>query len=213
MWISVKNTIIEEQELSVNDTVCASGRVLMRLTRVDVWASIFLIPKKKIEVFCLDTHKKVKVSQWSPEIKAKARAMKSNLKVPQWGYWSLGALVLAALIIIPMGFYNELKQLNDPNKPYLTMSTSEKLEALKALDTGDLIATTAKVYMISSINENTLTLTESVKPAKSKNYSAGLTNEEYVKSSFTGKTFSLTKQDFYKGTYAELGVIVAVLDN
>lgn len=214
MWISVRETFIEDRELIfLNNQKCPSGKVLLRLMRRDVRASFFLFPVKVIEVVCLDTNKKIKKSQWSPEIKSKAKAMKANLTVPTWGYWSAGLITLVLLLAIPIGFLMEVKDSEKAQDLFIYQNALRQKEILKTLSTTDLVATQNAVYKISSVDNQNVLLVESSIPGNPQNSFNGLSNKAYPNSSFKGNPITVTKSLFLSSRISPNDMIVAVLDN
>lgn len=214
MWISVRETFIEERELTLlNNRKCPSGKVLLRLIRRDVRASFFLFPKKVIEVVCPDTNKKIKKSQWSPEIKRKAKAMKANLTVPTWGYWSIGLITLVLLLAIPIGFLMEIKDAEKAQDLFISQNALRQKEILKMLSPGDLVATQNDVYKISSTDTQNVILIKSSIPGNIKNSLNGLSSDAYPDSSFKGNPITVTKSLFLSSRISQSDMIVAILDN
>lgn len=213
MWISVKETFIQERESTINNQRCPSGKVLLHLIRRDVRVSLFLFPKKVVEVTCLDTNKKIPKAHWTPEIKGKAKAMKANLTVPTWGYWSFGLILLIVFIGVPLGFLMEVKNVEKAQSQFINQTAQEKRETLKTLDTGDLLATWNAVYKISSVDEENIALLKSSIPVNPENFVEGLNNEDYPETSFSNTQLIVSKSELYNFRISPSEMILAVHDN
>ena len=212
MWISVKEQIVEEREFKLLTGDCSSGNVALQLIRRDVRVSFFLIPKKITELICLDTGKRIKKSDWTTEIRETAEEMKSSLKVPTWGYWSLGITVLIVLLAVPFGFYSEIKSNQAYQKSFMAQNDQQKRIILEKLDAGDLIATMKKVYKILAVDNNSITLVES-KNSIPESFTEKLTNEAYPETSFTDTQLEIPKSMFVNGMISNTDMILNVLNN
>ena len=213
MWISVKEYIVEERNFEIKNANCASNQVVLQLLRRDVRASFFLFPKKVVQVICTDTDKKIKKSQWSPEIVATSRAMKDNHKIPTWGFWTAGILLIGLLIAIPVGIYLEIKDAETYKASYMGMDSKEKQRLRLSLEKGDLIRTMQNVYMIKNIENDSVVLVTSKNKPETKNFTDALKNEDYPEASFTGKELKVSKSGFKNGIISSSDVILNILDN
>ena len=213
MWISVKEYVVEERNFNLKNGKCQSGKVILQLIRRDVRISFFLFPKKVTQAICEDTHKKIKKSQWSSEVIAASAGMKANLKVPMWGFYTFGAIALIVFLAVPIGFYISVKDQIRTDKNFISENVQQRKYRLQALEKGDLVATSDKVYMISKIDNEYVTLIESVIPALKNNHIEKLTNDMYPKESFTGKEIKVHKLIFVTSRTGNNAHIINILDN
>ena len=213
MWVSVKEYIVEERNFSLKSGNCQSGKVILQLIRRDVRASFFLFPKKVTRAICKDTGKKIKKSQWSPEIIAASAGMKANLKVPVWGFWIFGIIALIVFLGVPIGFYLSVKDTIRTDDSFISKNVQERKFILQDLEEGDLVATSEKVYIISKIDDNYVTLIESENPVQLNNQIEKLTNKQYPKESFTGNEIKVHRLIFISSRTDNKTSIINVLDN
>ncbi|UOB16627.1 hypothetical protein [Abyssalbus ytuae] len=212
MFITVREYIVEERRFELKTGKCASGEVQLQLMRRDLRVAFFPFPKKVAQLICLDTGKKIKKSQWSPEIKAAALGMKSNHSVPMWGYYTFTVLALAVFIGVPVGFMNELKNTKQYRQSFVGQSIEQKKLLLQNLNTGDLVATTNNVYRIKNVNAKNVILQTSKNPAEEDIFKK-LTNETYPETSFTGKELSIPVSKFVNGMISNTEMIINILNN
>ncbi|WP_281989781.1 hypothetical protein [Aquimarina aggregata] len=213
MWISVKEHIVDEEVFELKTNNCKSGKVILQLIRRDVRVSFFLFPKKVTQVICHDTGKKIKKAFWNTTIETTAEEMRKKLKVPMWGYWSLGTIALALLLAVSIGFYSEINSNADYQKSFMAQNNKQKELILQKLAIGDLVSTMNKVYKIQSIDDENPVLIESKNPVNEGNFSNGLTNEAYPESSFTGSKLKISRSKFITGIISNTDMILNVLDN
>lgn len=212
MWISVKEHIIEEREFSLLTQNCSSGRVTLQFIRRDTKVSFLLLPKKVTELICCDTGKRIRRSDWTTEIKETAEEMKSSLKVPHWGYWSIGVIALTILLAVSIGFYSEIKSSDAYQDSFMAQNDQQKKIILQKLDVGDLISTMKKVYKIQAVNDKNVILVESKNPIP-EHFTEGLTNEAYPKTSFTNNKLEVPNAVFINGMISSTDMILNILDN
>ena len=213
MWVSIREYIVEERNFNLKTGECQSGKVTLQLIRRDVRVSFFLFPKKVTQAICEDTHKKIKKSQWSSEMVAASADMKANLNVPMWGIWTFGAIALIVFLGVPIGFYLSIKDQIHTENNFISQNAQQRKYLLQALEKGDLVATSDKVYMISEIDDEYVTLIESVIPALRNNHLEKLTNNMYPKVSFRGKQIKVNKLIFATSRTSNNTHIINILDN
>ncbi|UII20712.1 hypothetical protein [Fulvivirga ligni] len=211
MFISVEQYIAEEREFILSNGSCPSKTVILQLIRRDVRVAFFYLPKKVTQLVCMDTQSKIPKAYWSPEITAAAAGMKANLKVPTWGFWSLGIITVLMFITVPIGFYLSVKDTVQPTRPFISENALQQKMILQGLSTGDLVSTTNKVYMISGIDAKYVTLIES------ENVPTGdlapLSNDDYPENSFSGEVVKVLKPIFESSRVDSRTLIIDVLDN
>lgn len=212
MFITVKEYIVEERNFKLGKDICSSGEVQLQLIRRDLRFSFFLFPKKITQLICLDTGKKIKKSQWNPEIKAAALGLKSNHSVPMWGYYSFSVLALVVFIGIPIGLINEFNDTKQYQQSFLGQSIAQKKQLLQNLNVDDLVVTKNNVYIINNVDTKNILLKASKNPVTEDSFEE-LTNETYPKTSFIGKDLSVSISKFTNGMVSDTEMIVNILDN
>ncbi len=212
MWISVKDRIIEKKPFHLESGECPSGKVTLNLIRRDVWVAFFFLPKRIVEVHCDETDRRIRKTHWSQELKVEANSMKQGLRVPIWGYGLLGILLVTLFIGVPVGFMMEMKATETYQSSFIGMDQEQKIELLKTLNAGDLIATSDKVYRIQKITKTEVMLQPATLSVKARDPYGPMDANSYPESNFSGDLLTIDRSVLEQGRVNNM-LIINVLDN